>query len=50
MDFDLACKSVSEIARVLIPNGLFCFDLIAEDCRYSPNEAKLMNNRYLWGG
>jgi ubiquinone/menaquinone biosynthesis C-methylase UbiE len=50
MDFELACKSVSEIARVLIPGGLFCFDLIACDSRYLPNDVKHMNNRHLWGG
>jgi ubiquinone/menaquinone biosynthesis C-methylase UbiE len=37
MDFELARKSVEEIARVIQPNGLFCFDLIAEDERFNPS-------------
>ncbi|MDR1340709.1 MAG: class I SAM-dependent methyltransferase [Prevotellaceae bacterium] len=43
MDFELACKSVREIARVLKPEGLFCFDVIARDARYSGDNVHILN-------
>jgi ubiquinone/menaquinone biosynthesis C-methylase UbiE len=44
MDFELACKSVDEIVRVLKLNGLFCFDVIARDVRYSVDNLNIENN------